>query len=373
MLHIQLYTGPIEEKFTAFKSSYIDAMMGLNWARLIQQSAPAAADLVLFEIYQDQQLVGLAIVLELKNLKAYRYLWNPIAETIEKSKFLQKIFPCLQVGFLEVPIANYSGLFTASTLTVAQRAEVITLISDYCRQQFKWYFFCVKQDSLNDESKFLNSTFHKLHFLPNAILKLPYQHFNEFVAQLSSKKRRKLFADQKQLANYQGCIEICHEPARISDELYALYQKTNQNKQQQKNYIPTPVPITQAFFQQLAEFPQLQTKAITIRVEKCLIAYCLLMQNDNTLYFKSVGLEYELAVPAHAYFNLIYTAIEFAIQQGYQQIDFGMTSYTFKKRMGCTLHPTYYQVVFYHPLLRLLSKAFLYLLQRQFRTLDDKT
>ncbi len=363
---------PLTEESRALSecsSEFIDAESALCWARLLDATTSDEAGLILLGVYRQQSLVGVAMLFAMRRLKAYRYLWQPLVKLIDRSALLQRLFPELQVGFLEVPMANYSGLLTRPEITTLERSQMIGLVSDYCRQELKWHFLCVKQDTLGADGE-LDARFSTLDFLPNTRLALTQGDFNAFVEALPSKKRRKLRADQKLLAEHRAVVEVCPDPEAISDELYALYKTTNRKKQEQGDYIPTPVEIGQAFFAQLGQFPCLQAKAIVIRVDGRLIAYCLVMRGGSTLYFKSVGLDYQLSNPSHAYFNLIYAAVEYALQSGCARIDFGMTSYTFKKRIGCSLHSTRYQVAFYHPLLRLLRKLFIHLLERQFDSLE---
>jgi len=354
---------------SAIESNRISATMALEWAELIRRTSGGEADLLTLGILRDGQPVGIAILLELKQFRGYRYLWRPVSRMIDRSPLLRLCFPDLNIGFLEVPIANYSGLFTTDGLDAAERDLILRKIAEFTRQRLKWHFLCIKENSPYPPPG-PEDPFDRLNFLPNAILSIQHRRFEDFLAALPSKKRRKLLADRQAMARHGATLNLCRDPSGVSEELFELYQSTNRRKQRQRNYIPMPFAIDRDFFDSLSAFEALDSKALLIRVEGRLIAYCLLLQGGGTLYFRSVGLDYHWSLKTRAYFNLIYATIELAIQQGCERVDFGLTSYTFKKRMGCVLYPSRYRVAFHHPLLRALSRAFIFLLGRQFRSLE---
>lgn len=98
--------------------------------------------------------------------------------------------------------------------------------------------------------------------------------------------------------------------------------------------------ILHALYLHIKEFTDLNV--LCVKVGEVIIAYSLLLQGGNTLFFKAVGLDYELSYNTKAYFNLYYATLDYAAQQGCTQIDFGVTSYHFKQWLGCDLYPAAY-------------------------------
>ncbi len=355
--------------FNDFSADFISGNMALAWSSLIKESSDSDIELIFIKVLKTDEVIGVAILMLLKDLKIYTYLGHPLSRIIQQSTLLKSLFPKLAIGFLEIPISNYSGLLTRQKLTTDENQLIFTQISDYLHKTVKMHALCIKEDTITD--KFINDgRFTALDFLPNTLLTIQHDSFEAYLKALSSKKRRRLLADKKRLTEAGSCVEICDYPSAISSELYALYKKTTDRKKQDDDYIQTPIVINEAFFANLSSYQDLNPHALIIRVNNKLIAYCLLMQNNETLYFKSVGLDYDKSYDTRAYFNLFYAAIEFAIEKGCKKIDFGMTSYCFKKRMSCKLFPCRYYVEFYPALLRYLRKIIVYLLGLKFGSLE---
>lgn len=355
--------------YSRLSSSFISVPMALEWSQLIKQSTQTDMEIIVLEINNNNILIGVAIVTRLKKLRAYQYLWSPVAKAIHHSSLLQKFFPDLDIGFLEVPISNYSGLFTSAETTAEERNILFSELATYFKMNYPMHAFCIKEDAPIVQNS-IPEEFSKLSFMPNTSLHLPDKSFADFLARLTSKKRRKLRADRKLLEKEGGTIELIDKPSLISDELYQLYQKTNLRKKMQDDYIPTPLSVDKDFFNNLSSFQLLNSKALVAKVNDEIIGYCLLMKDGDTLYFKSVGLDYDLSFKTHAYFNLFYSSIEYGIEHGCKRIDYGITSYCFKKRMGCELHDSYYLVIFYHSLLHRLGTLFIRLLDKKFSSLE---
>ena len=351
-----------------FLSGEVDTAMALDWSKLIQNSSETEIDLIFLKILKQGKVVGIVTFMRLKKLDTYSYLWPPLSKLIHNSTLFKQFFPQLAIGFLEIPIANYSGLLTATDMSKLERQAILEQVTDYLHKQVSMHALCIKEES--NAINGMEDRFSELSFLPNTALKIEHDTFAAYLKSLPSKKRRKLLSDRKVLFKTGGAVEISHNPSEISSELYALYQKTTDRKKKDDDYIQTPLAINKAFFSQLSAYKNLKPLALFIRIDDEIIAYCLLMQSGNTLFFKSVGLDYDKSYATRAYFNLFYAAIEYAIEHSCKKIDFGMTSYCFKKRMGCTLHPSSYYVEFYHPALRFFRKTIVFLLGLKFSALE---
>mgnify|MGYP001821282265 CR=1 FL=1 len=105
-----------------------------------------------------------------------------------------------------------------------------------------------------------------------------------------------------------------------------------------------------------------------VKVGEEIIAYSLLLQSGNTLFFKAVGMDYELSYKTKAYFNLYYKTLEYAAQQQCNKIDFGITSYEFKQWLGCELHPAAYLCDSSNPFISAVKKPFASLIERKIGT-----
>lgn len=117
-----------------------------------------------------------------------------------------------------------------------------------------------------------------------------------------------------------------------------------------------PVLINREFYAALPLFSHLNPSVALVRVDGVIVAYSLLFQSGNTIFFKAVGLDYDMSYKTKAYFNLYYATLEYASRQNCDKVDFGVTSYHFKKWIGCELYPATYLIGSSHPLFPLLKK-----------------
>ncbi|MCP5077331.1 MAG: GNAT family N-acetyltransferase [Psychromonas sp.] len=365
---IKLVSWPQEdelERYSEYSGPFISVTMAVHWSTLIRRSSTTPMDFMFYEVYQNQDLVGVALLMRLKQLKAYRYLWTPVVDIIERFPLLKKCFPDQDIAFLEVPISNYSGLFTHDAISAEQREEIYQTFAHHLSKEYPLHALCIKEDRA-DPDNISDDNGNQFSFMPNTTLPLNYSSFDQFANSLTSKKRKKLRKDQKNAETAGVSISIHDAPSEIAEQLYALYQNTNEKKKGQDDFLPTPLAIEHDFFQMLDSANGLNAKAIVAKYEEEIIAYCLLMECDGILYFKSVGLDYHHSAKSNAYFNLFYKSIEYGIERGCKYIDYGVTSYYFKKRIGCEFHPTSYKVHFYSRFLTNFGGIFIKLIKKQF-------
>jgi hypothetical protein len=77
-----------------------------------------------------------------------------------------------------------------------------------------------------------------------------------------------------------------------------------------------------------------------------LAGFRILIRSGRSIMLSSCGIDYAHADTAAAYFNLSYEAIRIAASAQLNVIDWGTTTYEFKRRLGCTRFPTWYLVDF---------------------------
>ena len=359
---------PEEERITLSRL-FAHELMGeiaLEWTELIRYAIEQGHEIALIKIHKDDYFIGVAIVSIVRRLDWTKYLWQPVAPFF-------KLFGSFDVGFLEVPFSNFPGLLTVEGIDHAERGAIIDELCVYIRGTLHLDILCIKIDNTVELSD--NSHCHKkltsLTFYPNTILNYPYKSLDEFFNSLTRKKFRKCRADRRALEKYKGNVEVCHDISTVVPRVYELYKKTSGVVKKKPHFIEMPVSIDKEFFSGLPLFNRLKPVFVLVKVNDAIIAYSLLMQSGNTLFFKAVGLDYDMSFKTKAYFNLYYATMEYASQQKCDKIDFGVTSYHFKKWIGCKLYPTQYFCDASHPLLSLVRKQIAYFIERSIGTLGS--
>lgn len=72
-----------------------------------------------------------------------------------------------------------------------------------------------------------------------------------------------------------------------------------------------------------------------------MLGFHQLMCDRDTMYCKYIGMDYAKAHEHKLYFALMLQAVNICIRDGIRHVDFGVTSYAFKRQLGCEMHPTY--------------------------------
>ncbi|MCI5125844.1 MAG: hypothetical protein D3925_15585, partial [Candidatus Electrothrix sp. AR5] len=258
---------PEEErrKLSSFFSHELTGEIALEWSELIRSSIKQDHELIIFKIYCKDSLVGIAILSVIRKLKMTQ--WRPVAP-------LFKIFTNFDVGFIEIPLSNMSGLMTKQSIDPDERYKIMNALCGHIRQTVNIDILCIKinQPAETASKSLLCSNMVPLSFYPNTLLKFPYSSFNQYTDSLPRKKYRRCIADKKKLMKEDGDIEIVHDISDCIDEIYALYKKTCKQAKERKNDIEMPVLIDKDFFKTIQTFKALTPRFITIRVHGKIIA-----------------------------------------------------------------------------------------------------
>lgn len=343
-----------EEERLSLSELFAHELMGeiaLEWAELIRAAMNVDHDIIVFKIYKKNDFIGVAMISIVRRLDWTKYLWKPVTPFF-------KIFGKFDFGFLEVPFSNIPGLLTKEGIDRSERGIIINALCAYIQKSLHLDTLCIKIDNsvrLADDSPCCKNMA-PLKFYPNTLLKYPYKSFDDFLNSLTRKKWRRWRVDKRALAKYGGRVEVCHDISGVYSNIYDLYKKTSDVVKKKPHYMEMPVAINQDFFAKLPLFSKLKPAAVLVKVDDTIVAYSLLLQGGSTIFFKAVGLDYDLSYKTRAYFNLYYATLEYASQQKCDKVDFGITSYHFKKWIGCELHPTTYLCDSSNKFLSLLKK-----------------
>ncbi len=355
-----------EQERLSLSGLFTHELMGeiaLEWGELIRASIKEGLELIVIKIYKGSEFIGIGIVSIIRRLKLAKYLWKPLVPFVE-------FFAKFDVGFVEIPFSNMPGLLTVKGINEVERGRILNGLVDYVRETIKLGMLCVKVDDSIEQPS--DSPFCKgmvpLSFYPNTLLKYPYKSLDDFLNSLTRKKWRKCRVDRRALAKYNGSVEVNHDIASISSQIYALYKNTTTKVKKRPHYIEMPVSINEPFFSNLEHFKNLKPCVLTVKVNDVIIAYSLLMQSGNTIFFKAVGLDYDLSYKTRAYFNLVYATLKYAAERKCDKVDFGVTSYQFKKWIGCELHSATYLCGSSNPLIHLVKKPLAFFIERRIGT-----
>lgn len=303
------------------------------------------------------------------NLDAFYYVEenNGVIDTFIVSNIIEKLDCSLFIGDESVvkqivsrrevnpDFYKYKVLFIGAPMSMGPGAYLKSgILFQDVFDRFKEYVFNHKDidgifftnSSVNNEriqSEYLMS----FPYYPNTLLSLPFQNFEEHLNSRKKKKRwdikkkKQIFSDKKCL------IEIIPNSQILNTEyekLFNLYQNTEKNNPDTVNYL---------HYSSNDKFRSLKSlgddyKWIIVKQFDNIIAFALLVADGNVLNFKHVGLDYSVNRDTYSYFNLFYSAIKFAIENGFDFMQCGSTTYEVKLSLGCQVIDREATIIFNH-------------------------
>ncbi len=183
--------------------------------------------------------------------------------------------------------------------------------------------------------------------LPVPVLKVTADYWTQLKHKVRTDLKRKLKASAGlRLREVDGL------PPEYLQPVYALYRQTAGNANIQ--------------FEQLNPEYFIETgplsKYILYFEGETLIGFHQLMCNRHTMYCKYIGMD-RRGAQYKLYFALMIQAVNIAIRDGIEQVDFGVTSYAFKRHLGSEMHDTYNFFRHRHPIVNAVLKRVGFLLE----------
>jgi hypothetical protein len=127
-------------------------------------------------------------------------------------------------------------------------------------------------------------------------------------------------------------IEECDTyPKQLAKRIYELYLETFKHAEM------TFERLTPQFFENMASVG----KYVLYWENETLIGFSLLICKDKSMLAKYMGMDYSRSRKYGLYHAMILNHIEICVRDGYTLYQPGVSTYSFKKRIGSTLIPTY--------------------------------
>jgi hypothetical protein len=177
-----------------------------------------------------------------------------------------------------------------------------------------------------------------------------YQSMDQYVADLSKKRRRNYRAERKRFIEAGATIDFIQGPLDepLARQLQVCLDASAKHSTLEVPYndVLTNLNAFQAQAQQL----------LIARIEGQVIGFMSFLADGNRFLQCHGGLDYQHSYQAQAYHNLIYAAIEHAIKNGYQRLTMGPLNNETKRRLGQELKPMVACLWNRYPLDRLIAR-----------------
>lgn len=185
--------------------------------------------------------------------------------------------------------------------------------------------------------------------LSTAVVDLPFDSFEDYLWAMRAQYRRRARQAMKRSAN----LEIVHlqDFADLAEELARLWRLVYDRAAEVKREILTP-----AYFRDLSGHEGLSVLAAR-RADGSIASFAVLLADRPWLSFLQCGFDAEASRSEGAYFRLLYEIVRFGIEEGFQQVDLGVTTLQPKLDVGGVPVPLFAWVKHRNPLIQRFLRA----------------
>ncbi|NCZ83611.1 MAG: GNAT family N-acetyltransferase [Betaproteobacteria bacterium] len=168
--------------------------------------------------------------------------------------------------------------------------------------------------------------FRRLAGMPRALLPLRSTYWRD----IGTKKRADLLRQRK------ACASVKRElregfPIEYGEKILSLYKQTRDK---------ASLKLLDHDIRYFQSTSSVSTYLLYF-YEGQLIAFHQMITTGDTLYSQYLGMDYAVSHKLRVYFNLLIDCIDVGLERSKREIDFGITSYRYKKHIGCELQPTW--------------------------------
>lgn len=309
------------------------------------------------EFYKDDKLIGFLV--------AY-IIDNDIALYIGKIFFrvcqtLRRVFPgFFKIKTLEIGSPINAGIpvaFSPSITCEDSEAVVEHVIAHAQKNDMRLIlvrdFIGLKatlEEVLQDKG------FQELINYPLAWMRVPWQSFDEYLAQMNQRHRYNVRKKLRQKENAGITTVIAGSDQalfHVADYVVLCKKVAEHSKEYPRE------TIGEDYHQAMVRNMSGKSHWLQYFQGDKLVAFVHLLQHADTLYYQYVGLDYEVSHDAALYFNSFHDTILFAIEQGIPKIEAGVTTYRAKSAAGFSVIPQ--RMYLWHQSLKLsaqIARAF---------------
>lgn len=325
----------------------------LPWTEATRAAGPKNLEILYLQVCQGNERLALVVLHILRRLDLSGYM-GPRIKSLFAPLGKIGIRPlALDLAFLEVPLANTSGIRLAPG--AEDHSEAISAaVLNHVRKHFRYSMLCLKAKPGDPgEAGFARHGLMKTNFLAHMVLEFRGEKtWEEFNQAMGSKMRYECRKYVREFQEAGGTIEVIESPDKaMFDVVNRLHDNTLRHHRENSN-LQMPIDLKESFFSELMLRLPGKSRLIVSRVKGEPVGVMISITGGEYTYATHCGLDYERSVPSRAYFNLFYAIIEDAIRRGNRGVGLGSEAYVLKKKLGGVPHPTVYHFEVRNPLLR---------------------
>jgi len=166
---------------------------------------------------------------------------------------------------------------------------------------------------------------------PKATMEICWNDFDEYLSSLTSKRRADIKRSIRKVATPLIKFEWVEDIEEISDQIFLLWDNVEKKSGYQHE------KLNETYFNSLLELAPDNCRVLLLKEDNEIIAFSLFIETEKECFCSYVGLDYEKNKNYDIYFNLVYKAIEIAIEGKKEILNLGISSYERKLLAGCEI------------------------------------
>lgn len=274
------------------------------------------------------------------------------------SRTVRMLYP----SFLRVPML-FCGLpisIGKHTLSLSEPAEAKEIVSELDQVMMRIArennvrYLCFKEFAGPDVAHVQSLErlgYLKAHSIPRVTLRLDWDSFAEYVKAMRHHYRRAVRLSLVKLGIHDPASFRVGSEDKGSDSLRLSIRPFDSKTCERMHTLYLEVMhrttvkleiLNRTFFGRLAENMSDDLVLLALEDTGGLQGVALLGRNGKTLNFLLVGMQYPTRDRYHTYFNLLNAIIAYGLQEKFETIDLGQTTYIVKQRLGGTAEPVYF-------------------------------
>ena len=248
---------------------------------------------------------------------------------------LQRVWPgALQLGLYAIgsPVAEQCNAGTASHVPHEQRQALLMELLAAARRDADGFgigLLAVKDAPTHDE-QWANSCqaagFQSMPSLPSAMLPMPFDSVDAYLGSLGKSTRKDL---RRKLRSPGPRVEWRRNIDDVLPQIMRLYDATLARAELQFERLPV------GYFTGILEGLQERAACVLYWVDDQLVAFNLILLNQDRLIDKFFGHDLELSREYNLYFRSWLTNVDYCIQNDIPVYECGQAGYASKLRLGC--------------------------------------
>ena len=312
-----------------------------NWAfyQACELAGPPDFTWCYAAIYEDDKLVAVVPAFGTE----YRLdttVQGPLKRITDRLYRLAPGLLSLRLLALGSPVAEICHLGFAPEVAATNRADLLSrmikALQTFAAQR-RYSLFGIKDAPGENEALWagalLAKGFTRLPGLPTAVLDLPYRSFDDYLGSLSratrKDMRRKIRAFETVRVEQRWAIDD------VAEEVSRLYRATVAHSDLQFELLP------ENYFSVLLRALTPKASIFLYWVEEELVAFNFVIETEQRLIDKYIGLHYPVVPKYSLYFNSWLWNVRYCIERKIPVYQSGQAFYEPKLRLGCHLKPNW--------------------------------